>query len=1062
MSLWRRGARWRGATWAVIGALLVSLAVSSGPGIAQAATPTQPRTQQDDGHETADRYLEIVGNLRNTMTRNGNGQAQPVADTPGVGRVMQQPNWQIIGIGALGGLDQNAVQLVIDPNDLYVRGIYVRARNVLYAYTHDGHTTGEVYIPQDVQNSIDPDLRRVPLSFSERYRDVFGIELGATPLRNAVRYIAEFNGRTLDDLQESFEHVIMPIAEGARFGIFAGRIAQAMRGGQQTFHLDATRAGDTWVEYLIHNWTALSDRIRQAAQNDPRAEGTEFTQRRTFENTQHGHTFRYFLSYLDIARRIATLKPPPRRKGRVGIAPVPRDGEPRIGPPPGASNDNEKCRPDGMPRTPGVDTPYCLAYTGEGREWMGKTHDRRVIGYFAGWRTGKDGSPAYRPQNVPWGQITHLNYAFAHVTNNKLAVGDQDVENIRLLNEQKAEHPRVKTLISVGGWSQTRGLYTLVTGSDAQSKIDTFADSAAEFIRQNHFNGVDIDFEYPTSLENTGNPEDWPVSNPVRGELMAGYGKLMKTLREKLDRASAADGTYYLLSSAVSSSGYLVRGMENHDPAKYQDYVDVMAYDFHGTWNGYVGPNAPLYDDGKDTELADAGVYSTKEYGGIGYFNTDWAFKHFRGALQAGRINIGIPYYTRGWSDVSGGNQGMWGTSKMPDQSQCPAGTGSGPGAPPGTRPCGEGARGIDNIWHDTTNAGGELPAGTNPMWHAKNLEANIEPNYGSQVGLDPERNASDRLTGNYARHWDDTTKTSWLWNEQKKTFLSTTDTQAVDAVADYVTRSGAGGVMIWELAGDYSCPATPTAENPCGMGYTMTSRLDEKLGHAGDYGNSRAAGSTAQLPARTANLEVDLVDYPAGSAKLYPLEPKVRLTNNTGKAIGGGAELSFDIPTSTSPLVKDGNWQGSDTPDGLWRLTPGHTGPNAGTGLKGDFHRVTTKIEYCQVIPAGKSINIPIKYYLPITGPANATLTTSGGTYGLASDNRRGAEDAGEVADTGCNAPDWDAAKAYDPATQSHEDVTVKYNGHYWRAKWWTQNNAPGTGPDADHEPWKDLGPTS
>ncbi|WP_369360880.1 chitinase C-terminal domain-containing protein [Streptomyces sp. cg2] len=124
---------------------------------------------------------------------------------------------------------------------------------------------------------------------------------------------------------------------------------------------------------------------------------------------------------------------------------------------------------------------------------------------------------------------------------------------------------------------------------------------------------------------------------------------------------------------------------------------------------------------------------------------------------------------------------------------------------------------------------------------------------------------------------------------------------------------------------------------------------------------------------------------------------------------------------------------------------------------------RVTTKIDYCQVIPVGESIDIPIKYYLPITGPANATLTTSGGTYALASGNRRGAEAAGEITDTGCYAPAGTPPRhTTRPATQSHEDVTVKCNGHYCRAKWWTQNNAPGTGPDADHEPWKDLGPAS
>ena len=44
-------------------------------------------------------------------------------------------------------------------------------------------------------------------------------------------------------------------------------------------------------------------------------------------------------------------------------------------------------------------------------------------------------------------------------------------------------------------------------------------------------------------------PLDWPTANAKRGSLMKGYAALLKTMREKLDRASAADGRYYLLIS---------------------------------------------------------------------------------------------------------------------------------------------------------------------------------------------------------------------------------------------------------------------------------------------------------------------------------------------------------------------------------------------------------------------------------------------------------------------------------------------------------------------------------
>ncbi|MEE6263921.1 glycosyl hydrolase family 18 protein [Plantactinospora sonchi] len=746
-------------------------------------------------------------------------------------------------------------------------------------------------------------------------------------------------------------------------------------------------------------------------------------------------------------------------------------------PPTGA---HHTCRPDGMPPTADLDTPYCLVYDSEGREWLGEGRPRRVIGYFNGGRTGSDGTPHYLVKNIPWSKVTHINYAFAHVQDNEISIGDTGDEDnpnpaveqtwpgvagaemdpepdyqghFNLLTKYKKLHPRVKTLISVGGWAASGGFYTMTTDADGgvnEDGIKTFAGSVVDFLRTYDFDGVDIDYEYPTMLDDTGNPDDWDLARSRRPGLPDSYTALMKTLREKLDQAATEDNKYYLLTSASSASGYLVRGMANQQALRYQDFTNLMSYDFHGTWNDVVGPNAPLYDDGNDVELEE--LYETPEYDGIGYFNTDWAFHYLRGAMQAGRINIGIPYYTRGWRSVDGGESGLWGISTGTD---CPPGTGQ-------VRPCGNGAVGIDNIWHDKTADGEELGAGVSPMWHAKNLENNVMPRYADNVGLTPERDPSDEIQGQYARHWDDTTKTSWLWNDHKDVFLSTMDEQGLDAVADYVIDKGAGGVMMWELGGDYECPESVTGLNPCRMGYTMTTKLHERMGEAGPYGASRNTGSSVTMPSAAIDVTVELVEYGSTVTDLWPMQPTVRVTNNTDVTIGGGkdVELRFDLPTSTPPLIKDANWQ-TGAQGGKWRVEAGHTGPNAGDGLSGDFHRVGVTLDYCQIIPPGRSIDIPIIYYLPATGPVNTTLRVGTERFALHSEHNRGASLTPPPAG-GCPAPTWDTNKIYDPATQPVEEITVKYGGSVWQAKWWTQGNIPGTGPDADHEPWRLIGPAS
>ncbi|QCX76905.1 Chitodextrinase precursor [Streptomyces sp. YIM 121038] len=707
------------------------------------------------------------------------------------------------------------------------------------------------------------------------------------------------------------------------------------------------------------------------------------------------------------------------------------DGEPVRDDKPAASGD---CRPDGMAKTAGVDTPYCDVYDEQGREWLGNGRSRRVVGYFTGWRTGAKGDPKYLVGNIPWTKVTHINYAFAHVKDDKISVGDtSDPKNpatgmtwpgnpraemddslpykghFNLLTKYKKRHPAVKTLISVGGWAETREFYSMATHADGsvnQGGIDTFADSVVDFLQRYGFDGVDIDYEYPTALPKTGNPKDWDVADPRRKGLTKGYNALMKTLREKLDRAGADRGRYFQLTSAGSSSGYLVRGLDSGQALQYQDFVNVMSYDLHGSWNKYVGPQAPLYDDGKDNELAAAGIYDdqkadTKDFQKHGYFNTDWAYHYYRGALPAGRVNLGLPYYTRGWRDVQGGQDGLWGTASLPRQGDCPLGTG-GRG---GDSDCGAGAVGIDNVWHDVED-GKEVAAGSNPLWHAKNLQRGTTPGYLKSYGLDTAKQ-ENRLSGRYEEKYSSELEAPWLWNADKKVFLSTENERSIDAKAQYVKDNGIGGVMLWELAGDY-------AERPggeYGMGYDLTTRLDKALRAAGPYGATKA-GEGRTLPRQVIDADVDLVDFPTSEKDFYPLQPKLRITNNSGETLGRGTEISFDIPTSAPPVIKDGAYKEMPI------VKPGRSGPNKG-GLKADFHRVTIELGYCEDIPPGKSMDIDVKYYLPITGPANTTVKIGDEEYGITGDKRRGTDTVEPPAPSSgtCPAVDWKPGKTYTPA---------------------------------------------
>ncbi|KGK11960.1 chitinase [Vibrio navarrensis] len=755
------------------------------------------------------------------------------------------------------------------------------------------------------------------------------------------------------------------------------------------------------------------------------------------------------------------------------------------------------CRPDGLYQTEGVNVPYCTVYDEEGREKMGADHPRRVIGYFTSWRSGDDPQAAYLVKDIPWEQLTHINYAFVSIgSDGKVNVGNVNDPNNAAVGKEwpgveidptlgfkghfgalatYKQKYGVKTLISIGGWAETGGhfaedgsrvadggFYSMTTNADGSinhAGIEKFAASAVEMIRKYKFDGVDIDYEYPTSMAGAGNPDDKAFMEPRRKYLWASYQELMRVLREKLDQASAQDGHHYMLTIAAPSSGYLLRGMETFDVTKYLDYVNIMSYDLHGAWNDHVGHNAALFDTGEDSELAQWNVYGTAQYGGIGYLNTDWAYHYFRGSMPAGRINIGVPYYTRGWQGVKGGTNGLWGRAALPNQSECAPGTGEGE-----KNNCGYGATGIDNMWHDVNAAGDEMGAGSNPMWHAKNLENGIFGSYASAYELDPINDPQDKLVGNYVRHYDSVAVAPWLWNAEKSVFLSTEDKASINVKADYVIDKEIGGIMFWELAGDYSCyvldengkrTTIDETEQACAsgngeyhMGNTMTKAIYDKFKSATPYGNAVA---TSAVPAQTVDIAVSVGGFKVGDQN-YPINPKVTFTNNTGTAIPGGTEFQFDIPVSAPDNAKD------QSGGGLKVIASGHTRANNIGGLDGVMHRVAFSLPAWKELPAGGTYELDMVYYLPISGPANYSVNINGVDYAfkfeqpdlpladLSSGNTGG--DTG--GDTGGNTGSGEVIQWQPGVTQAKSGDIVTYNDKCFVAK-----NNPGVWESPTQSNW-------
>ena len=108
----------------------------------------------------------------------------------------------------------------------------------------------------------------------------------------------------------------------------------------------------------------------------------------------------------------------------------------------------------------------------------------RIVGYVIGWEAA---------ENKDLGKIDTLIFAFAHVTEGRVALDAAGRDRLRALTALRRAHPALKVAISVGGWGA--GGFSEAAGS--ASSRQAFADSAAQLLTDQDADGLDVDWEYP-------------------------------------------------------------------------------------------------------------------------------------------------------------------------------------------------------------------------------------------------------------------------------------------------------------------------------------------------------------------------------------------------------------------------------------------------------------------------------------------------------------------------------------------------------------------------------------
>jgi chitinase len=253
-----------------------------------------------------------------------------------------------------------------------------------------------------------------------------------------------------------------------------------------------------------------------------------------------------------------------------------------------------------------------------------------VVGYYLA-----TSAPAryFSPDRIPAAKLTHLNYAFANIEGGEIVVGDPALDtsgpdNFAKLRQLKKKHPRLKTLISVGGWAWSGRFSDVAATPELRAR---FAGSGVDFIRRHGFDGIDVDWEFPVA---GGMP-----SNARRPEDKQNFTLLLRAMREQLDAAGRADGRKYLLTAAVGNNESYLLNTEIAAVAESLDWLNLMAYDMNGTWSKLAAHVSPLYRD-PAMAVPDANPKNNV---------ADLVERYVAEGVPARQIVLGVPFYGYSW-----------------------------------------------------------------------------------------------------------------------------------------------------------------------------------------------------------------------------------------------------------------------------------------------------------------------------------------------------------------------------------------------------------------------------